>query len=59
MKETKELGAKIGSPKEVWYTKVKEAMEAETDACKRTIEFNDKILPVVQEIIDKEKESFK
>ena len=54
-KPPKDLGVKIGSENEAFWTGVKEAAEIQVDTAKKTIMLQSKVVEMAQKEIEKEK----
>lgn len=59
IKEPTDLGIKIGSEDEVFWTNAKKSTEKEIKSCERTIEMDKHLLTFIEERIASEKEKFK
>ena len=57
--ESEDLGIKIGSKKEAWLTKLRDAIDEERLNCEYTADLNREILEIVDKKIGVEKENFK
>lgn len=53
-KKPKDLGIKIGTPREVLWTNVKKVSEQDVLSAKNEIEINEKMIKVAEEIIKEE-----
>ena len=59
MKEPKDLGIKIGTPEEVFWTDLKKKCEEMIAQCNHEIAIQEHILPFVNAKIDEEKAKMK
>lgn len=59
VKEPKDLGIKIGSKKEVFWTTVRDGCKREIETMRNTIELNEELIKVADEKILIEQENFK
>ena len=59
MKVPKDLGIKIGTKEEKWWTDFREDREKEIEDSKRIIEINEHMLGFIDSKIKEEKERFK
>ena len=57
--EPKDLGLKIGTPEEVFWTKIKNEMETGNRDARHMIEMNEHMLIYAEDRIREEKEKFK
>ena len=55
MKTPKDLGLKIGTPEEVFWTEVKKKMESDIESSKRNIVINTHVLELAEKKIAEEK----
>ncbi len=50
---------KMGTPYSIFLTQVKDGMQKEKELSEFTVRLNDKLLPIITKMLEKEKEKFK